>query len=405
MATSATKPAPSEVISAPQHDLFVRPVKNINLRMDRVLMEYPFASIRKTPLRTIQRFQMGETKITVRPSVDGMATYYDLDVIRFAISKLNQDVDEGLPLSRKIQFTAHEFLRTTNRGVGKQAYNLLYDALRRLDGTRIETNLPSAGKVRTTAFGWIEGYEFLGERDDAGQIKRLQGITITLPDWIFDAIVHDRRVLAFSPDYFTLSSPLKRRLYDIARKFCGNKKEWKIGLPNLHQRVGTTQPLKRFRLDLAELVAEQPLPDYLIEVLDGQVPGEARKRVSNLERVQVRFVRRAGAVIEVDPHEGTVSLAERMGQAPTRAASPAKALPAPPAVTLDLDLPGRPFPKGGTLKYSPWEKIARDALPLPRPDIDMVADKFRTWAASKRIDLSGRDIEKTFIGFCTSWRS
>lgn len=35
----------------------------------------------------------------------------------------------------------------------------------------------------------------------------------------------------------------------------------------------------------------------------------------------------------------------------------------------------------------------------------MVADKFRTWAASKRIDLSGRDIEKTFIGFCTSWRS
>ncbi|KAK0358701.1 hypothetical protein LTR94_034326, partial [Friedmanniomyces endolithicus] len=118
-------------------------------------------------------------------------------------------------------------------------------------------------------------------------------------------------------------------------------------------RVGTTQPLKRFRLDLAELVAEQPLPDYLIEVLDGQVPGEARKRVSTLERVQVRFVRRAGAVIEVDPHEGTVSLAERMGQAPTRAASPAKALPAPPAVTLDLDLPGRPFPKGGTLKYSP----------------------------------------------------
>jgi hypothetical protein len=66
-------------------------------------------------------------------------------------------------------------------------------------------------------------------------------------------------------------------------------------------------------------------------------------------------------------------------------------------------LPGA-FPAAGGISYSRWGEIAREELPRPTPDIDLVATGFRRWADAKGLPLAGAAIERTFRGFCKNWQ-
>src|SRR3546814_3621833 len=52
-----------------------------------------------------------------------------------------------------------------------------------------------------------------------GGEKRLKGVKVRLCDWLYRAILRDRRVLEYSPSYFQLG-PVERRLYEVARSTC-----------------------------------------------------------------------------------------------------------------------------------------------------------------------------------------
>lgn len=63
------------------------------------------------------------------------------------------------------------------------------------------------------------------------------------------------------------------------------------------------------------------------------------------------------------------------------------------------------FPASGAIyfgggEYTGWAKVARDNLPEPRPDLNVVADKFRKFTNSRKINLSAHDIEQKFATFC-----
>lgn len=64
------------------------------------------------------------------------------------------------------------------------------------------------------------------------------------------------------------------------------------------------------------------------------------------------------------------------------------------------------FPASGGISFNAWAAIAREHLPAgpSRPDVDLVAEQFRQWAYQKKIALSGTRVQKTFEGFCRSWR-
>lgn len=64
----------------------------------------------------------------------------------------------------------------------------------------------------------------------------MQDVEITLSDWVFNAI-KAKEVLTLHRDYFRLRKPLERRLYELARKHCGQKDEWKISLDLLQEKV------------------------------------------------------------------------------------------------------------------------------------------------------------------------
>ena len=51
--------------------------------------------------------------------------------------------------------------------------------------------------------------------------RQSQGMTITLPDWLYQGIVERGGVLRIHEDYFLLTGGIERFLYRVARKHAG----------------------------------------------------------------------------------------------------------------------------------------------------------------------------------------
>ena len=63
--------------------------------------------------------------------------------------------------------------------------------------------------------------------------NRIQKLRITLSDWMFEAIEHNN-ILTLNKQYFRLRKPLERRLYELARKHCGQQPKWEIGISTVN---------------------------------------------------------------------------------------------------------------------------------------------------------------------------
>ncbi|MEP4199348.1 MAG: replication initiator protein A, partial [Aliishimia sp.] len=90
---------------------------------------------------------------------------------------------------------------------------------------------------------------------------RLDYCEVVLSDWFMRAI-EANEVVSISEDYFRLRRPLERRIYEIARKHCGNQKRWHIKLANLQDKTGSNAPLKKFRLNIRQIIENDHLPFY-----------------------------------------------------------------------------------------------------------------------------------------------
>ena len=86
-------------------------------------------------------------------------------------------------------------------------------------------------------------------------------VEVTLSKWLFNA-VQAHEVLTINSDYFRLRRPIERRLYELARKHCGDQARFVIGLELLQEKCGSRSSLKEFRRSLRELIREDTLPDY-----------------------------------------------------------------------------------------------------------------------------------------------
>jgi len=73
------------------------------------------------------------------------------------------------------------------------------------------------------------------------------------------------------------------------------------------------------------------------------------------------------------------------------------------------EAPALAFPKSGSLKGSePWDSLARAHVTRIQgghvPDLKGLTDAFRNWCEAKSIPLDANGIDRTFIGFCKSYR-
>ena len=196
---------------------------------------------------------------TTRPTI------FDKDVLIFCISQLMHLKNRGKPIGKRVRFSARELLVATNRPVGGDHYKRLEDAFVRLGGTQFKTDITTAGKREVRLFSLIEsGSGFVFKDDDR---MRLDYCEVILSDWLMRAI-EASEVVTISNDYFRLRRPLERRLYEIARKHCGNQQKWHIGLDSLQAKTGSNAPLKRFRLNIRQIIDEDHTPFYRFELDD-----------------------------------------------------------------------------------------------------------------------------------------
>lgn len=249
-----------------------------SLRGDRVLMEHPFFSIQKQPLREALVYKDDRVMIRVSPGEKGIATIWDKDILLYLISVVNGKLDRGEAVSRTINLVVHDLLRNIRRSTGQTAYQEIQDALFRLRSTTITTDISSGGRTENRGFGWIDSYRILTH--DTVSRKVMTGIEIVLNDWTFRGIVKDRRVLAVNPAYFDLSKGLERRLYEIARKHVGHQEQWKISLVNLAKRCGSLErSLRQFKFQVKTIIADDKIPDYRMTLV-GDHASQANKDVT-----------------------------------------------------------------------------------------------------------------------------
>jgi plasmid replication initiation protein len=233
---------------------------------DMASMEHPLFTLATRPDRRILRYEHGGAAIEVTPSVKGLATIHDKDVLIFCISQLMAALNAGRPVAPTLSLVAHDLLAATRRDTSGDGYRRLREAFERLSGTRIVTNIATGGIETTRGFGLIDGWEIVRKARGGRMIL----VTVTLSDWIFRSVI-SRSVLTLSRDYFELRKPLERRVYEIARKHCGRQAEWKVGLETLLKKSGSTSPRRVFRRMIRDMVEENGLPDYTLSLDAGDV--------------------------------------------------------------------------------------------------------------------------------------
>jgi hypothetical protein len=172
----------------------------------------------------------------------------------------------GVP-NRTLHIKAHDLLVATNRNIDGRGYEQLVAALERLKGTSIRTNIKTGGVENASGFGLIDSWNIM--RNTAS--GRMSEMRINLSDWVYNAVTK-HEVLTLHRDYFRLRKPLERRMYELARKHCGQQDEWAISLELLRKKTGSSSSDKEFRRLVSEICEEDTqhhhIPDYSV-VLDG----------------------------------------------------------------------------------------------------------------------------------------
>lgn len=255
-------------------DFFVCDILQASPKDDLATMEHPFFSLSTRPDRTIRHYEHNGTQVTVTPSVRGRATIHDKDILIYCISQLMAALNAGREISRTLKLTAYDLLVATRRDTGGDSYLRLREAFERLAGTRITTNIVTGEDETTSGFGLIEAWEIV--RKSRG--GRMVSVTVTLSDWLFRA-VQAKSVLTLSRDYFSLRKPLERRVYELARKHCGQQRTWRASVATLHAKAGSDAPLRVFRAALRRMIVDDNLPDYEIAEDLGDVIVITRRRL------------------------------------------------------------------------------------------------------------------------------
>lgn len=246
-----------------QGDFFVCDIFDAVPKGDMASMEHPLFTLSTKPDMNVRKYENGLSFLQIAPSHKGLATVHDRDVLIYCISQIMAALNEGKRISRTLRFKAYDLLVATNRMTNGRGYEGLKDALERLRGTSISTNLITNETEQFEVFGLIERARIVKETRNG----RMLDLEITLSDWIFNAIAGNE-VLTLNRDYFRLRKPLERRIYEIARKLCGQRKTFKIGVDKLQHRTGSQSTKREFKRLLGKVIDDENIPDYKLELID-----------------------------------------------------------------------------------------------------------------------------------------
>ncbi len=246
----------------PIKDFFVCDIMDAAPKDDMASMEHPLFSLSTKPDTRIRLYEHNGNSIKISPSMDGLATIHDKDVLIYCISQLMEKMKRGEKLDRTVHLKAHDLLVATNRPTDGDGYRRLKAAFERLRGTSITTNIMTNGEREIQGFGLIDSWKIIAKDK---QSSRMVSVSVTLSEWMFNSVL-GKEVLTLNRNYFRLRKPIERRVYEIARKHCGKNPKWQISLKLLQKKCGSSSPLREFRRMTNSLIENKHLPDYEVEM-------------------------------------------------------------------------------------------------------------------------------------------
>lgn len=260
------------------------------VRGEKSVMDFPFFTLSKNPQLKPIEYRHDGVVIQIRPSATGVATMYDKEILLYVASLMVQAIARGEEVGTDFTFTAHDyFLVTGVARPSKRDYDRFADALERLQGTQIKTNIETGSEIDRGWFSWLSEAQAKYRKSPKTGEEQLRLVKVRICEWLHRAIKRDGRIYHYHHEYFRLGA-IERRLYEIAHCHCEGG-ELEISLEALWVKVGSTGTLRKFKLQLKDIAAENKLPEYTVELLD-VVPAEPRRdsmgrRVSAAETIVV----------------------------------------------------------------------------------------------------------------------
>lgn len=272
--SSRSTPAPAAKLGrVPQGDLFLldSPLHG-EIRGERSLMAFPFFALSKNAWMKPLTYDHATVSIEVRPSASGVATIYDKEIVLYIASLMAAKLEAGESVEQDFVFTAHDLFSVTGSNHSARSYGRLSEALERLQGTQIKTNIEAGGEGEEGFFSWLSEAKLHYTKTKGGE-RRLKAVKVRLCDWLFRAILLDRHVLDYAAAYFQLG-PIERRIYEVARSTCeGDGLD--LDLATFRLQIGYQNPLSNFKAALKQIVATDSIPDYHLELIEGAEPGRS----------------------------------------------------------------------------------------------------------------------------------
>ncbi|MCH4894966.1 RepB family plasmid replication initiator protein [Sphingomonas sp. SFZ2018-12] len=272
---------------AKQGDLFVLDSPLLaDVRGERSLMAFPFFALSKGKWTKPLSYENGSVSIEIVPTSKGAATIYDKEIVLYIASLMIARLEAGGEVSQEFHFTAHDLFCVTGNNPSARSYTRLSQALERLQGTQIKTNIEAGGEGEEGYFSWLSEAKLYYSRtkEDGGETRRLKAIRVRLCDWLYRAILRDRQILDYASGYFQLG-PVERRLYEIARSSCTDGPV-EIELDELRRQLGYQNSLPHFRHVLKGIVEADAIPDFRLGLI-GPEPATPGGRVPSYNRVRI----------------------------------------------------------------------------------------------------------------------
>lgn len=256
-----------------------RPIHDMpSLRDDLDLMSMPFFSPMHRPDHEPHEFERVvkgvRTYLRISPGEFGRAKVWDRDILIYIRSLIVDALNRGQPISKRVVFHVHDFLRATERNVSGRDYDGFKEALQRLKTTTVITNVTASEDIEDAADGFINNYKIKRRMTSKGD-EIMASCEITLSDWMYGLMEKQGRSLTLDRAYFQLQGGIERQLYGIIRKHLGEQAVWHVSVENARLLCGSRRDLRKFRHDLMKLV-EQGLPGFELELTkDHRPPGIA----------------------------------------------------------------------------------------------------------------------------------
>lgn len=296
------------------------------VRGERSLMAFPFFALSKNAWMKPLTYNHANVSIEVRPSSNGVATIYDKEIVLYIASLMAAKLEAGEGVEQDFVFTAHDLFTVTGSNHSARSYARLSEALERLQGTQIKTNIEAGGEGEEGFFSWLSEARLHYTKTRTGE-RRLKAVKVRLCDWLYRAILRDRQVLDYAATYFQLG-PIERRIYEVARSTCeadgDGAERLEADLATFRLQIGYQNPLANFRAALKQIAHADAIPDYTLELVEGEAPAEAEaRRGPKVNPLRVIITRRPAAPAlaagVVEPAAAAKAASGRAGAALRRA--------------------------------------------------------------------------------------